>query len=112
MIADMLRTLLKLVAAFALLLAALVGWIGYRGHDAKTRVQAFCKATSVGQASAGLVEKARAAGLEAHEIPEDGSADPSARVLLCSDGVMLARHICEIHYSGQRVTAARVGFID
>lgn len=108
----MLRTLLKLVGGVVFLLAVLVGWIAYRGHAAKTRVHDFCKAISVGQSSAGLAARARAAGLHAHELPEDGSVDPSVRVLLCSDGVMLARHICEVHHSGQRVTSARVGFID
>lgn len=109
----MLRALLKIVGTIVLLIVALVGWIAYRAHDAKTRVTAFCNSVHVGQASEGLAERARSEGLEVLQVPpqEEGAVQP-AGTLMCIKGVMLARHICDVSFSAGRVTKVDMGFID
>lgn len=108
----MLRASLKIVGACSLLLVGLVGWLAYCAHDARTRVHTFCAGVSVGQASDGLAQRARAQGLEVVELSAPEGAEPAEATVLCIKGVMLARHICEIRHRAGRVTRASTGFVD
>src|SRR4249920_2400403 len=82
------RTALKVIGALVLSVASLIGWLAYRAHDAKTSVHTFCASVSVGQPSAGVAARARALGLEVHELP--AQQEPTESTLLCIKGVMLA----------------------
>jgi hypothetical protein len=114
----MLRTSLKVVGAFVVLIASLEGWIAYRAYDAKTRVHAFCAGVSSGQSSQGLAQRARAQDLvciDGYQRPAQEWDEPADSALLCCNrgpSALSERHVCEIHHRAGHVTRAQVVFVD
>ena len=111
---KVLKALLIVVAVLFVFAGSCVGYVGYRASRAKHLVAAFCSSVSVGQPGGGLAARARSAGLDVSELPDAPSeADaPPGTTLLCTQGVLLARHICEIKISAGRVVKVEQGFVD
>lgn len=108
------KVLLLVVAVLVVLVGSVVAYVGYRAQRAKRLVTDFCASVSVGQASLGLAARARSSGLDVSEIPGRASEEgaPPGSTLLCTQGVLLARHVCEIEISAGNVVKVERGFID
>jgi hypothetical protein len=111
---KILKVLLLVVAVLFVLVGSVVVYVGYRAQRAQHLVADFCASVSVGQASRGLAARARSSGLDVSELPERPSEDgaPPGSTLLCTQGVLLARHVCEIKISAGNVVKVDRGFID
>jgi len=111
---KILKVLLFVLAALVLSAGSCLGYIGYRAQHARSLVETFCKSVSVGQSSVGLAERARAGGLDVSELPERANEEgvSPGSTLLCTQGVFLARHICEVKVSGGHVIKVEKSFLD
>ena len=104
---------LRGTAALLLLAGSCAGYVGYRGHDAKRRVAAFCANVSVGQSSAGIADKARGAGLDVLEMRNRIEGLEPTDTILCTKGVLVfARQVCGIDHRAGVVTRVQTSFDD
>jgi hypothetical protein len=106
-----LNTLARGLLSFALpigLGVLFLSYMGVRASAAKTRVEAFCSELSVGSPIAGVVERAGAAGLTAHDFPvKEGKGS-----IMLEDGLLLARHFCTVNHEQGLIVSKEKSFTD
>jgi hypothetical protein len=103
---------LSIVAIGIVLIGALVGWIGWKGHVARERAEQLCDAFPAGTDAHSFDQRAGELGLRSMPPMPSPEHPDEIDVRAAYDGVMLARWFCTIEVASGKVVTAKVALVD